>query len=376
MRRKIFISYRRDDAKAEARSLYQHFVRTYGQDRIFMDVDSIQKGLDFTQVLDSALRDTAVMIVVMGRTWLTQQDEQGQRRLDDPNDFVRLEISKALESNLPVIPVRVDGARVPRIDELPNDLKQLTRRQGAAVSHENFDSDVRGLEEDVRRLLEPTRGRGRMGTAMALVALLAAAGAGGAYFYRAGVPATTVASTADPSKPATTKLAAVVPQLSPADREAARMRAAVDWANAKSANTLDAYRSYLRAHPDGDHRREATDAVMPLVMQRVNAHVDEQVAKARTDKGDPPAYVRLGDPRVMVLCIPWQVVTLDVFPAMGWGGSAGPSQYSLAERETIAMGFCETPRKATNKPCTCEIAHVNGKPVLKSPADWIARQLR
>ncbi len=152
---KIFISYRRDDAKAEARSIYQHIQRVYGRDGIFMDVDSIQKGLDFTKVLGKSLSETSVMLVVMGRTWLSQQDASGHRRLDDPADFVRLEIASALKRDIHVIPVRVDGARLPRVEELPDDIKGLVLRQGTAITHENFDSDLRGLEDDLRRIVDP-----------------------------------------------------------------------------------------------------------------------------------------------------------------------------------------------------------------------------
>lgn len=203
MAKKIFISYRRDDAKAEARSIYQHLEHAFGRDRLFMDVDSIQKGINFTTVLAKTLSETTVMLVVMGRTWLHQQDESGRRRLDDPADYVRLEVANALKRNIPVIPVRVDGARLARIEELPDDLKELVLRQGTVITHENFDSDLRGLERDIRGLIEPNSKRranplpALIGATLVLV--LAAVLGLGTWWFLAKVPATpSVASIARP----------------------------------------------------------------------------------------------------------------------------------------------------------------------------------
>lgn len=150
---RIFISYRREDASADARSIYQHLVRFFGASRIFMDVDTIEKGRDFTLVLDEHLRRSNVMLAVIGNRWLSAADETGARRLDDPKDFVRLEIAHALERGLPIIPVLVGGARLPAATELPDDLKPLTKRQATTLTHENFARDVEGLERDIKRLL-------------------------------------------------------------------------------------------------------------------------------------------------------------------------------------------------------------------------------
>ncbi len=199
MPRKIFISYRRDDAKAEARSIYQHLERVYGRDRLFMDVDSIQKGLDFTKVLGESLSDTAVMLVVMGRTWLSQQDSSGRRRLDDPADYVKIEVANALRRDISVIPVRVDGARLPRVEELPDDLKDLVLRQGTNITHESFDSDLRGLEADLRKIIDPDEAKSSRPWAaitagIAAVLIVAAGGAMWAY-SRAPAPSVIPAPT-------------------------------------------------------------------------------------------------------------------------------------------------------------------------------------
>src|SRR5262249_45754315 len=119
---------------------------SFGSKHLFMDVDSITKGRDFGAVLTETLARCAVMLVIVGRHWVSARDETGKRRLDDPNDFVRLEIAAALKRNIPIIPVRVERARMPKADELPNDLKPLAMRHAAIITHENFPGDMGGIE--------------------------------------------------------------------------------------------------------------------------------------------------------------------------------------------------------------------------------------
>jgi hypothetical protein len=155
MRGRIFISYRRGDTSAEARSIYQRLERSFRQKRLFMDVDSITKGSDFGAVLAETLSRSAVMLVIVGRDWIGARDDTGRRKLDDPNDFVRLEIEAALKRNVPVIPVLVERARMPKAEELPDDLKPLIKYQAAIVTHENFSGDMGRIERDLRLLLNP-----------------------------------------------------------------------------------------------------------------------------------------------------------------------------------------------------------------------------
>jgi TIR domain-containing protein len=155
MRGRIFISYRRGDTSAEARSIYQRLERSFRRKRLFMDVDSISTGRDFGAVLAETLARSVVLLVIVGRNWLHARDDAGRRKLDDPNDFVRLEIVAALKRNIPVIPVLVERARMPKAEELPDDLKPLTRYQAAIVTHENFSGDMGRIERDLRSLLNP-----------------------------------------------------------------------------------------------------------------------------------------------------------------------------------------------------------------------------
>jgi hypothetical protein len=117
-----------------------------------MDVDAIPLGTNFTKVLHEEVAKCGVLLAVIGPNWLDARDEHGNRRLDNPNDFVRIEIAAALQRNIPVIPILLDGAKIPKADELPEDLKELALRNGMEVRHASFQDDmnrlIRGLKED------------------------------------------------------------------------------------------------------------------------------------------------------------------------------------------------------------------------------------
>src|SRR5215469_7378357 len=107
----IFISYRREESLWSARSLKDRLCRHFEPKQIFMDLDSIAVGEDFGEVIETTLAKCDVLIAVIGNNWLTSKDEHGNRRLDNPEDFVRREIGTALGRDIRVIPVVVDGAR-------------------------------------------------------------------------------------------------------------------------------------------------------------------------------------------------------------------------------------------------------------------------
>jgi uncharacterized membrane protein YeaQ/YmgE (transglycosylase-associated protein family) len=142
---KIFISYRREESRWSARSLYDHLSAHFDRDQIFMDVDTIAPGIDFVDAIEKMVGECDVLIAVIGEHWLTSPDEQEGRRLDNPEDFLRTEIATALKRDIRVIPVLVDGALMPRSSELPDDLKALVRRNALRVSHTGFDDDCRRL---------------------------------------------------------------------------------------------------------------------------------------------------------------------------------------------------------------------------------------
>lgn len=154
MSKRIFISYRREDSRGSAGRLYDQLAAYFGRDRIFMDVDTIQPGLDFVDAIEVAVRETDVLIVVIGSAWLNALDASGNRRLDNPEDFVRLEIATALNQNIRVIPVLVEGAMMPRSTDLPDDLKPLARRNAIEISHTRFHSDTQRLIQALELTLE------------------------------------------------------------------------------------------------------------------------------------------------------------------------------------------------------------------------------
>jgi hypothetical protein len=141
---RVFISYRREDAGYPAGWLFDQLAARLGADRVFKDVDSIEPGDDFAEVIGEAVRSCTVLLAVIGDRWLTAAGEDG-RCLDDPGDFVRLEIEAALALGVRVIPVLVGGVRMPRPEHLPASLGALARRQAVELSHARFASDIAGL---------------------------------------------------------------------------------------------------------------------------------------------------------------------------------------------------------------------------------------
>jgi hypothetical protein len=140
---KVFISYRRADSAPFAGRIYDRLVLRLQQANVFKDVDDIPPGVDFARYIQDALGLCAAVLVLIGRGWLTARGADGARRLDDPADFVRLEIALALSAQLTVIPVLVDGASMPPAAELPEELRPLALRNAVAVRDDpDFSRDM------------------------------------------------------------------------------------------------------------------------------------------------------------------------------------------------------------------------------------------
>jgi hypothetical protein len=135
MAAKVFISYRRDDSAGQAGRIQDRLEREFGRDLLFMDVDAIPLGMNFVKVLHEEVAKCGVLLAVIGPNWLDVRDEAGNRRLDNPDDFVRIEIAAALQRDIPVIPILLDGAKVPKAARLPKDLEELALRNGLDVRH-------------------------------------------------------------------------------------------------------------------------------------------------------------------------------------------------------------------------------------------------
>jgi TPR repeat protein len=184
---RIFINYRRDDSIATAGRLHDRLAHTFGRNNLFMDVDHIPAGVDFVDHLNTQLAACDVFLAVIGLHWLDAKDESGRRRIDNPDDFVTLEIAAALARDIRVIPVMVDGAQMPKASDLPEYLKPLVRRNAVEVRNAQFGRDADALAEKVRAALKGARpGSSRWPTATAsAVALLLAGWIG---LYQMGVP--------------------------------------------------------------------------------------------------------------------------------------------------------------------------------------------
>jgi hypothetical protein len=196
----IFVNYRRDDSPGTAGRLRDRLADAFGPDSLFMDVDNIPAGVDFASHLSAQVAACDVFLAIVGPNWLNATGETGGRRIDDPDDFVRIEIAAALARNIHVIPLTIDGARLPKADELPDPLKPLIRRQAVEVRNAHFHRDAEALIEKLHRALGSDRvgpkrqrapvrfqwpgTRGRITLAFAGALLVAC----GLAFYQMGVP--------------------------------------------------------------------------------------------------------------------------------------------------------------------------------------------
>jgi hypothetical protein len=155
----VFICYRREETAFAARAIHDRVVQRLERDNVFLDVDNIDLGVDWFNVLTDRVGACDALVAVIGRNWVSSADKDSLRRLDDPDDFVRIEIEAALQRNVRVIPVLVDGAAMPKASELPESLKGLARRQGTVVSHAGFEADVEKLTHALASILEARRSR-------------------------------------------------------------------------------------------------------------------------------------------------------------------------------------------------------------------------
>jgi WD40 repeat protein len=154
---RIFISYRREETAYPAGWLFDRLASHFGRDQVFKDVDSIEPGDDFVERITSAVESCDVLLALIGDRWLAITNPDGQRRLDDPDDFVRLEIEAALARNVRVIPILVDGAHMPPANELPASLAKLERRQALELSPSRFGSDTQRLLSVLDRTIAEAR---------------------------------------------------------------------------------------------------------------------------------------------------------------------------------------------------------------------------
>ncbi len=146
----IFISYRRADVLVMCDRIHSFLAAVFGGRAVFRDIESLHAGVDYRSELATAMRECKVALVVIGTSWLTISDESGQRRLDLPDDPVRLEIETLLSQRIPVIPLLIQGARLPLERELPPSIAELAYRQARSVRVEpDFGHDMQTVVRDI-----------------------------------------------------------------------------------------------------------------------------------------------------------------------------------------------------------------------------------
>ena len=148
----IFISYRRDDTAGYARAVYDELARQFGADRVFIDVDDIGAGQPFDEVIERAVGESKVLVVMIGKRWLGERDGQPPR-IGDAGDFVRHEVAAALAKGMRVIPVLLDRAAMPTEAQLPDELRPLARRNALEIDNTRFAADIERLVGALREAL-------------------------------------------------------------------------------------------------------------------------------------------------------------------------------------------------------------------------------
>lgn len=185
----VFISYRRSDAAPYAGRLYDRLSARFGDAAVFMDIDDIELGADFPQVIADTLARADVVLVVMGSNWAQARAPDGRRRLDDAADFVRLEVETAIRLGKRIVPLLVGGAVMPAAAALPPELAALTRYNALAIDDARFDADLGRLLEvldPVARRTPSRSGTGSPAQARRRGPILAGIALGGALLLAAG----------------------------------------------------------------------------------------------------------------------------------------------------------------------------------------------
>ena len=236
---KIFINYRREDSQHPAGRLYDQLEPEFGEHQIFIDVDHIDAGADFVEVLNNEVSKCDVMLSIIAKKWLDVVDQKtGVRRLDNPDDFVRIEIEAALARGVTIIPVLVDGADMPNAENLPDSLKLFSQRNAVRLTHERFRDDSAGLIKSIKQALAKLEGK------------------------------KSAEQRQEANRLAMEKLA---------------LRLQMDdsaFEQASATNTVEAYRSYLVACPNGEHVKKAKAALKILKPFPIKAVVGSLAAVA------------------------------------------------------------------------------------------------
>ncbi|MGH9142806.1 MAG: toll/interleukin-1 receptor domain-containing protein [Vicinamibacterales bacterium] len=180
---RIFINYRRDDSAGYAGRIHETLASLFGTESVFIDVDDIKPGVDYVSTIEDSIAGCDVMLVLIGKRWLDSRDSAGGRRIDDPADFVRIEIERGLARNIRTIPVVIDNASMPAHADLPSDISRLATLEAIALSDSRWQYDIGQLVSVINGGIDPPRPRRRRLIRLVIggAALLAAAALGGVW---------------------------------------------------------------------------------------------------------------------------------------------------------------------------------------------------
>jgi hypothetical protein len=160
----IFISYRRNDSADVTGRIYDRLAYSFGKATIFKDVDSIPFGVNFKTYLNDIIEKSTILLVVIGPQWLHVQADQSERRLDDPGDFVRIEIEAALKRKIVIVPLLVGGASMPKASQLPSSLEELAFYNGIQIRPDpDFHKDMNRLIHELGNQIKPSGREGSGG---------------------------------------------------------------------------------------------------------------------------------------------------------------------------------------------------------------------
>jgi hypothetical protein len=286
---KIFLSYRREDDPGFALALFGRLERSFPTDQLFMDVEGgIEAGEDFVRVLEEQVDACDVMLVLIGHKWLTVTDEMGRRRLDNPEDFVRIEVESALRLGKRVIPVLVHKTEMPRAHVLPEPLKPLARRSAVGLTQERFKTDAQGLITAVEKILAETEATRQQALAEAAAAVeqrgaeqIEADEAAGLSPEQIAKANWDVIKTSENSQDFRNHLARFPNDVT--ERMARTKLEALVWAGLAVPIDVPALQSFLEEFPNGAHAGEAKSKLAELERQAAAAREAEERRRRETD---------------------------------------------------------------------------------------------
>ena len=332
---RIFISYRREDCAAHAGRLSDRLADEFGDEAVFMDVERIEPGADFVDYIDEAVGQCDVLIALIGDDWLDLRDERGNRRLDDPEDFVHLEVAAGLEREIRVIPVLVEGARMPRAHELPAPLHRLARRNALEISDARWRHDTGRLVETVRRVLRE-QGVGEAPPGAAAPQPTAPASPPPASAPPGAPPAGAPLAQSPPPAPPPAAPFAQPPPPPPPPRTRSRLVALLVAGGVLIAVLAAAGCAVLIVSTNSSEEGEPRPAVSPE--QELRSHIPRKLA-AKCDAVDPRGRNLVSQKaRAVFSCRPSDTVAMEYYL---FGGPSDMVEEYREQRNDLAIGSCE-----------------------------------